>query len=191
MAVKRRDPDQLTFLTAIGQKEDKARQQDYLATPLSKEEQRRFGRMYAEHIGLIRMFGGRMVRKFWFLDAETIFSLADIAFLRACRAWQPERGAFSTCLGVFVEGEIKHWIRDNGFALKAPGKVREIGARARRLIQDGASPDDVCEQFRISREELKDALLATAGLAHDVKGFDLHLSTYPTPWEVLERELES
>lgn len=179
-------PDQITFLTAMGFQEDQARQEDYLATPLSKEEQRRFGKMYVEHIGLVKMFGGRMARKFWFLEAETVFSLVDVAFLRACRAWQPAKGKFSTCFGVFVEGEIKHWIRDNGFSVKAPGRVRDLGARARRLMQGGMSAEDACVALKISREDLKDALLATAGMAHDVKGFDLHYSQHPTPWEALE-----
>jgi DNA-directed RNA polymerase specialized sigma subunit len=183
--------DQLTLLTAMGYEEDKWREQDYLAKPLTREEQRRFGQMYAEHIGLVKMFSGRMAKKFWFIESETIFSLADIAFLRACRAWAPERGAFSTCLAFYIEGEIKHWVRDNGFALKAPGRVRDIGSRARRLLQEGMSMEEVCERFEISRDELKEALLATSGLAHDVKGFDLHYSTYPTPWEVLEAEEEA
>jgi hypothetical protein len=46
----------------------------------------------------------------------------------------------------------------------------------------------VCKELSCTKTELKDALLATAGVAHDVKGFDLHVCPRPTPWEVLEAE---
>lgn len=180
--------NQLTFLSQMGYEETAAREQDYLAKPFTREEQRRFGQMYVDNIGLLIMFRSRMSRKYWFVESETVDSLTDIAFLRACRAWDPQRGAFSTCLGAFVEGEIKHWVRDNGFAIKAPGRVRDLGTKARRLLQEGFSTEEVCSRLELSKDELKEALLATSGMAHDVKGFDLHYSHYPTPWEVLEAE---
>jgi hypothetical protein len=180
--------DQLSLLSSMGYEEKVVREQDYLAKPLSREEQRRFGQMYVDNIGLLIMFRSRMSRKYWFVESETIDSLTDIAFLRSCRAWDPKRGAFSTCLGAFVEGEIKHWVRDNGFAIKAPGRVRDLGTKARRLLQEGMSTEEVCSRLEMSKDELKEALLATSGMAHDVKGFDLHYSQYPTPWEVLEAE---
>ena len=54
----------------------------------------------------------------------------------------------------------------------------------------GWEPGAVCQELGISRDDLKDALLATAGVAHDVKGFDLHVCPRATPWEVLEAEEE-
>jgi hypothetical protein len=49
----------------------------------------------------------------------------------------------------------------------------------------------VCRELGISRDDLRDALLATAGIAHETKGFDLHVCPRLTPMEVLEAEEEA
>lgn len=184
--------EQLTFLPSIGYAEAKQREQDYLAQPLTREERRRFGRMYAENIGLIKMFGGKLARKFGHCMAkEDIFSCIDLAFIKACKAWDPERGKLSTIFWSFAQGECLHYLRSHNWTIKATHKSRLLGNQARKLMALGWDPAAVCRELGCSKDDLKDALLATAGVVHDVKGFDLHVCPRATPWEVLEAEEEA
>jgi DNA-directed RNA polymerase specialized sigma subunit len=169
----------------------KRRAEPYLANPLTRSEQRRIGRMYAEHIGLIKSFGGKLARKYGHCIArEDIFSCVDMAFIKACKAWNPDRGRLSTIFWAFAQGEVLHYLRSHNWTIKATHKARLLGNQARKLMALGWESAAVCRELSCSKTDLKDALLATAGIAHDVKGFDLHVSPIPTPWEVLEAEEE-
>lgn len=169
----------------------KRRSEAHLAKPLTRDEQRRFGRMYAEHIGLIKSFGSKLSRKFGHCMArEDIFSCVDMAFLKACKAWNPDKGKLSTIFWSFAQGECLHYLRSNNWTIKATHKARELGGQARKLMALGWTAPAVCRELGCSKQDLKDALLATAGVAHDVKGFDLHICPRMTPWEVLEAEEE-
>ena len=148
--------------------------------------------MYAEHIGLIKMFSGKLCRKYRHCMAtEDIFSCVDVAFLKACRAWDPAKGRLSTIFWTFAQGECLHYLRSHNWAIKATHKERILGNSARKLMQLGWDAPSICKELKCSRNDLKDALLATAGVAHDVKDFELHVSHYPTPMELLEAEEEA
>jgi DNA-directed RNA polymerase specialized sigma subunit len=182
---------QLSLFSAPVAEPEKKRSDAHLAKPLSREEQRRFGRMYAENIGLIKMFGSKLIRKFGHCMAkEDIFSCIDVAFLKACRAWKPERGKLSTIFWSFAQGEVLHYLRSHNWSIKATHKMRLLGNQARKLMALGWDSAAVCRELSCSKNDLKDALLATAGIAHEVKGFDLHVCPRMTPWEVLEAEEE-
>ena len=158
----------------------------YLATPLTREEQKHVAQMYRQHQGLIKMLGRRMCRKYRFLADDDIYSCIDTAFIKTCRAWDPARGAFSTLLAVFCEGDVLHFIRDGNWAVKAPGAVRGLGQQARRLLADGYDTAAICARLAITREQLKLALIATQPTDHEMRGFDLHVCPRPNPWEMLE-----
>jgi DNA-directed RNA polymerase specialized sigma subunit len=160
----------------------------YLATPLSLDEQRYVGWMYRKHQGLIRLLGRRMCRKYRFVSADDIFSSIDIAFIKACRAWDAERGAFSTVLTAFCQGEVLHYIRDGNWMIKAPGNVRRLGQLARRMLEQGHNVCEVRQRLGMSEEQLRNALVATQPAEHDIRGFDLQESSFATPWEALEAE---
>lgn len=157
----------------------------WLATPLTREEQRQVTRLYREHGGLVKLMGRKMCRKYRCVAADEIFSCIDMAFIKCCRAWDPSRGTFSTLLTHFCNGEIRHYIRDFGWMIKAPGTVRLLGQKARRLLELGVPADQVCSQLDISPEQLRDALKATVSMDHEIKGFRLHVCPRPTPWEQL------
>lgn len=170
---------------------EKKRTESHLAKPLSREEQRRFGRMYVDNIGLIRMFGGKLCRKYSHcMASEDIFSCCDIAFLKACRAWDPAKGKLSTIFWSFAQGEVLHFLRGHNWSVKASHKTRLLGNAARKLLNLGWQPAAVCKELGCSKNDLKDALMATAGVAHDVKDFALHVCPRKTPMEVLEAEEE-
>lgn len=158
----------------------------YLATPLSHDEQKRVADLYREHRGLLRMMGRKLCRKYPFVTKDDIFSCIDTAFIKSCRAWDPQRGRFSTLLGVFAEGDILHFVRDHNWLVKAPGSVRQKGQVARRMLDRGASVSDILAHLGISDDDLKLALVATQPTDHDIRGFDLHICPRATPMELLE-----
>lgn len=164
-----------------------AKPKPHLADPLSREERRRFGRMYADNIGLVRKFSHRLSQQYGHcLAREDINSCCDFAFLKACRAWDPERGKLSTIYWRFAQGEVLHYLRSHNWSIGATHRARELGLRARKLLDVGWTPEAVCTELSISTDDLRDCLVATAGMAHDTMGFDLHVCPRMTPWEVLE-----
>lgn len=185
-------PGQLELLGLGIAEPERKKVEHHLAKPLTREEQRRFGRMYADNIGLIKMFGSKLCRKYGHCMArEDIFSCVDMAFLKACKAWKPERGMLSTIFWSFAQGECLHFLRSHNWSIKATHKMRLLGNNARKLLALGWDPAAVCKELECSKSDLKDALVATSGMAHDVKGFDLHVCPRMTPWEVLEAQEES
>lgn len=182
---------QLALFTVQVVEPVKRRAESHLANPLSREEQRRIGRLYADNIGLIKSFSGKLARKYGHCMAhEDIWSAVDLAFIKACRAWDPDRGRLSTIFWSFAQGEVLHYLRGHNWTIKATHKARLLGNQARKLLALGWESAAVCRELSCSKNDLKEALLATAGVAHDVKGFDLHVCPRPTPWEVLEAEEE-
>jgi hypothetical protein len=159
----------------------------YLATPLSREEQRHVAAMYREHQGLLRLMGRKLCRKYPFVSAEDVFSCIDQAFIKTCRAWQPAKGTFSTLLTVFAEGDVLHFIRDHNWLVKAPGAVRRNGQLARKMLDRGSSREEVLIALEITEDQLKLALVATSPTDHDIRGFDLHVCPRATPMELLEQ----
>jgi DNA-directed RNA polymerase specialized sigma subunit len=166
----------------------KRKRTGYLATPLAVSEQKEVARLYKYHRGLINLMGRKMCRKYRYVSPEDLFSCIDIAFIRTCRAWDPAKGTFSTLLTVFCEGEIRHFIRDHNWLLKAPGTVRALGQRARALLTRGDHLSDVLQALDTTEEKLYEALQATVPACHEIKDFNLHVCPRPTPWDVLEGE---
>lgn len=164
----------------------------YLATPLDREEQRRVAALYREHGGLVNHMGRKLCRQYKGVRAEDIYSCINIAFIKTCRAWNPDKGTFSTLLGVFSVGEVRHFIRDQNWSVKAPASVRSLGLRARYMLRAGFSQSFVCEELGTTPEALKLAIFSVQSLDHDIRGFQDHVCPRPTPWDVLElSELES
>lgn len=179
-------------LFSFGEEPQRKRAESHLAKPLTREEQRRFGRMYAENIGLVRMFGSKLARKYGHCMArEDIYSCVDVAFIKACKAWDPEKGRLSTIFWSFAQGECLHYLRGHNWSIGATHKERLLGNTARKLLGLGWDTAAVCRELDCSPDDLKDALLATSGMAHDIKGFDLHMCPRQTPWEVLMAEEEA
>ena len=89
---------------------------------------------------------------------------------------------------MFSEGEIRHFIRDSNWSVKAPGSVRTLGLRGRYLLRNGSGAAEVCEALNVSAEELRLALFSVQSLDHETMGFAGHLCPRPTPWEHLEAE---
>jgi DNA-directed RNA polymerase specialized sigma subunit len=135
----------------------------HLAKPLSKYERYMIGRLYKENIGLVREFAKRLQQKYQNTAAADINSCVDLAFIKAARQWNPEKGRLSTIFHHYAVGEVNHFLRSNSnWGYSVPRGTRELGAKARSLIVNRQVP--VCLIPTIlgcTKEELKDALLAT------------------------------
>lgn len=155
--------------------------------PLTPEERRYQDRMYRKHQGLIRTYGAKLTRRFRHLDHEVVFGCIDWAFIKVCRVWNEDQGTFATLLWTFALNECRHATRDEGWTIKAPGAVRLMGSKVRKLMAQGLGPVAICDRLGITMEQLKDGLLATQGTDHDVLGFEFHACERSTPWEYVEQ----
>lgn len=164
----------------------KTQTRGYLATPLETEERFRVGRLYREHGGLVNHMGRKLCRKYAAVRREDIYSCIDVAFIKTCRAWKPDKGTFSTLFGVFSAGEVRHFIRDHNWYVKAPASVRSLGMRARYMLLAGKSLEDVCVELKADADTIKRALFAVQSIDHDIRDFENHVCPRPTPWEELE-----
>lgn len=170
-------------LSLPGIKQQPGRQQ---RGPLSREESRRIGALYVEHRKLVHHFTRKLRQRFPMMAPEDVSSCVDVGFIKAARVWDPARGKLSTIVGVYALGECRHFVRDHNWTIKAPAKVRELGTAIRRLMDAGMSSDGAMARLQVTREELRLALLATAGVGHDRLDFELHVSEAATPMELLE-----
>jgi DNA-directed RNA polymerase specialized sigma subunit len=83
---------------------------------------------------------------------EDLLQLAMIGLIKAARRYDPSRGPFRPYGRTYANGEITHFLRDNGFLLKVPPTWRELHARGQRLLGSGASVVVMTERLGIRRE---------------------------------------
>jgi hypothetical protein len=77
--------------------------------------------------------------------------------INGCRRYDPERinpgtnrpYAVSSCVCQFIEGAIKHHIRDHGYDVKMPSKWREHYPRVRRLLAEGHTLAQIVEALPV------------------------------------------
>lgn len=84
---------------------------------------------------------------------EDLLQLAMIGLIKAARRYDPSRGPFRPYGRTYANGEITHFLRDNGFLLKVPPTWREIHARGQRLLTSGVGVAEMLARIEISREQ--------------------------------------
>ena len=84
---------------------------------------------------------------------EDLLQLAMIGLIKAARRYDPSRGPFRPYGRTYANGEITHFLRDNGFLLKVPPTLRELHARGQRLLTSGLGVSKMLERLGISREQ--------------------------------------
>ncbi|MCP9879792.1 hypothetical protein KBY74_07935 [Cyanobium sp. A1C-AMD] len=52
----------------------------------------------------------------------------------------------------FVNGEITHYLRDKGFLISVPGRLRELHARGQKLLRQGIAADRIPKQLGLTPE---------------------------------------
>jgi DNA-directed RNA polymerase specialized sigma subunit len=97
-----------------------------------------------------------------------------------CRRYDPERlnpgtgrpYAISTCVCQYIEGQIKHHIRDHGYDIKMPSKWREHYPKVRRLLAEGLTLAQIVEAIPAFTEaeitEMMGAMIGTVQLDEEI-----------------------
>jgi DNA-directed RNA polymerase sigma subunit (sigma70/sigma32) len=105
-----------------------------------------------EHMDLAEKIAGNFARR-TVHPKEDLLQLAMIGLIKAARRYDPSRGPFRPYGRTYANGEITHFLRDNGFLLKVPPTWREIHARGQRLLASGVDVGEMLERLGISREQ--------------------------------------
>jgi DNA-directed RNA polymerase sigma subunit (sigma70/sigma32) len=104
-----------------------------------------------EHMDLAEKIAGNFARR-TVHPKEDLLQLAMIGLIKAARRYDPSRGPFRPYGRTYANGEITHFLRDNGFLLKVPPTWRELHARGQRLLTSGVGVGEMLERLGISRE---------------------------------------
>ncbi len=106
--------------------------------------------------------------------------------VNGCRRYDPKRinpgtgrpYAISTCVCQYIEGQIKHHIRDHGYDIKMPSKWREHYPKVRRLLAKGLSLAEIVENIPAFTEaeitEMMGAMVGTVELEDEITLFSDH-----------------
>ena len=105
-----------------------------------------------EHMDLAEKIAGNFARR-TVHPKEDLLQLAMIGLIKAARRYDPSRGPFRPYGRTYANGEITHFLRDNGFLLKVPPTWRELHARGQRLLTSGVGVAEMLERVGISREQ--------------------------------------
>lgn len=134
-----------------------------LKTKLTNYERWKIGKLYQANEGLVKYFGKQLIEQFPQVPPVEIYSCINIAFVKAARTWDEEKGKFSTVLGYFCKGEVRHYLRTNAFwGYSVDFRLRELGMKARRLITHRNVPMSILPGvLGCTKEELRMALEAT------------------------------
>ena len=105
-----------------------------------------------EHMDLAEKIAGNFARR-TVHPKEDLLQLAMIGLIKAARRYDPSRGPFRPYGRTYANGEITHFLRDNGFLLKVPPTWRELHARGQRLLTSGVGVMEMLQRLEISREQ--------------------------------------
>jgi RNA polymerase sigma factor (sigma-70 family) len=105
-----------------------------------------------EHMDLAEKIAGNFARR-TVHPKEDLLQLAMIGLIKAARRYDPSRGPFRPYGRSYANGEITHFLRDNGFLLKVPPTWRELHARGQRLLTSGLGVTEVLKRLEISLEQ--------------------------------------
>ncbi|MCP9852785.1 RNA polymerase subunit sigma-70 [Synechococcus sp. HJ21-Hayes] len=105
-----------------------------------------------EHMDLAEKIAGNFARR-TVHQKEDLLQLAMIGLIKAARRYDPSRGPFRPYGRTYANGEITHFLRDNGFLLKVPPTWRELHARGQRLLTSGVGVGEMLERIGINREQ--------------------------------------
>lgn len=125
--------------------------------------------LITDNLKLARKYAWNWARKSG-MAYDDLEAVAFIGLVKGCRRFDPASGyRLSTICVPYINGEILHWFRDRGYAVKFPARWRELLPRARRLLDGGVPFAEVCEGIGLSPAELEEMLAAMAGTSelHD------------------------
>jgi RNA polymerase sigma-B factor len=105
-----------------------------------------------QHMDLAEKIAGNFARR-TVHPKEDLLQLAMIGLIKAARRYDPSRGPFRPYGRTYANGEITHFLRDNGFLLKVPPTWREIHARGQRLLTSGVGVVEMLERLNLGHDQ--------------------------------------
>jgi DNA-directed RNA polymerase sigma subunit (sigma70/sigma32) len=105
-----------------------------------------------EHMDLAEKIAGNFARR-TIHPKEDLLQLAMIGLIKAARRYDPSRGPFRPYGRSYANGEITHFLRDNGFLLKVPPTWRELHARGQRLLTSGLGVTEMLKRLENSLQQ--------------------------------------
>ena len=105
-----------------------------------------------QHRDLAEKIAGNFARR-TVHPKEDLLQLAMIGLIKAARRYDPSRGPFRPYGRTYANGEITHFLRDNGFLLKVPPTWRELHARGQRLLTSGVGVEEMLERIGMNRAQ--------------------------------------
>ena len=99
------------------------------------------------------------------IPREDLQQEASVGLLKAARRYNPGHGSpraghFRAFARPFINGEIRHYLRDRGFAISVPGRWRELHARGRKLHQSGVPPQEIPARLGLTPQRWSEIMTA-------------------------------
>jgi len=103
-----------------------------------------------QHLDLADAIAGNFARR-TIHPFEDLRQVAIIGLLKAAERYTPTGGRpFRPYARTYANGEIIHYLRDSGFAIKVPPTWRDLFASGQKLLRQGVPPGLVPERLGIS-----------------------------------------
>ena len=84
---------------------------------------------------------------------DDLRQLAVIGLLKAAARFDGTGGrSVRTYARTYANGEITHYLRDHGFAIKVPPSWRDLFASGQKLLRQGCPPAELPERLGVTQE---------------------------------------
>ena len=117
-----------------------------------------------QHLDLADAIAGNFARR-TIHPFEDLRQVAIIGLLKVAERYTPTGGRpFRPYARTHANGEIIHYLRDSGFAIKVPPTWRDLFASGQKLLRQGVPPVQVPQRLGISKErwlEIQEACSVT------------------------------
>jgi RNA polymerase sigma-70 factor (sigma-B/F/G subfamily) len=99
-------------------------------------------------------------------DADDVRQVARMGLVNAARRFDPERGAdFVPFATATIRGEIKRYVRDNGWLIRPPRRLQELFAAIRAVqpalrhrLHRAPSPEELADELGLAPAEVREAI---------------------------------
>ena len=108
------------------------------------------------HLDLADKIAGNFARRTTH-SFDDLRQLAVIGLLKAAARFDGTGGrSFRPYARTYANGEITHYLRDHGFAIKVPPSWRDLYASGQKLLREGLAPHAVPETLGITIERWRE-----------------------------------
>jgi DNA-directed RNA polymerase specialized sigma subunit len=117
-----------------------------------------------QHLDLADAIAGNFARR-TIHPFDDLRQVAIIGLLKAAERYSPAGGRpFRPYARTYANGEVIHYLRDSGFAIKVPPTWRDQFASAQKLLRQGIPPAELPQRLGITADrwrEIQDACSIT------------------------------